>query len=161
SSGASRSGATPSACWPRAATTNARRSPSRSSSTPRAGRRRSPIRSRCRTTGSSATRTARKGFRRAPEFVDTGGGWRAAGGAIGQSAEFALVPAVAGEDRLSEANGWIETARYTGVIGGPLLGGALAAGGGVKLALLIDAASFAFVAIVIAGVRARRQVAPV
>jgi MFS family permease len=79
------------------------------------------------------------------------------GGAIAQAAEFTLVPAVAGEDRLSEANGWVETARYVGLIGGPIVGGLLAAGGGVKLALLIDAASFAFVAIAIATLGARRR----
>jgi MFS family permease len=82
------------------------------------------------------------------------------GGAIGQAAEFTLVPIVAGEDRLSEANGWVETARYFGLIGGPILGGLLAAGGGVKLALLIDAASFLFVALVIATVKARRRPVP-
>ena len=34
--------------------------------------------------------------------------------AIAQAAEFTLVPVVAGEDRLSEANGFVETARYAG-----------------------------------------------
>jgi hypothetical protein len=51
------------------------------------------------------------------------------------------------------------TARYVGLVGGPITGGALAAGGGVKLALLIDAASFAFVALAIAFVRAQRRLA--
>src|SRR4051812_48863881 len=52
------------------------------------------------------------------------------GAAVAQPAEFALVPAVAGEERLAAANGRVESARYLGYTLGPLLGGALAAAGG-------------------------------
>ena len=75
------------------------------------------------------------------------------GAAIAQPAEFALVPAAAGEERLAEANGLVETARYAGMTLGPLLGGALAAAGRVEIALCVDAATFAAVA-------ARRGAAP-
>jgi len=77
------------------------------------------------------------------------------GVAIANPAEFALVPAVADETRLKAANGRIESARYLGYTLGPLLGGALAASGGTHVALLIDAASFAVVALVALVLRPR------
>jgi MFS family permease len=78
------------------------------------------------------------------------------GVAVSNPAEFALVPAVADEERLTAANGRIESARYLGYMLGPLLGGALAAGGGTRVALLLDAASFAVVALVALALRPRR-----
>src|SRR4051812_28651610 len=42
--------------------------------------------------------------------------------AIAGPAEFALVPAVAGEARLASANGQLESARYAGYAAGPLVG---------------------------------------
>lgn len=80
-----------------------------------------------------------------------------AGVAVSQPAEFALVPAAAGEARLQQANGAVEAARYLGMTAGPLLGGVLAAAGLIRLALLLDAASFASVAIAGAALRARRD----
>lgn len=80
-----------------------------------------------------------------------------AGAALAQPAEFALVPAVAGEARLAEANGRVETARYLGFTAGPLLGGLLAAGGGTTIALLVNAASFAAVAAAACALRVRRR----
>jgi MFS family permease len=68
------------------------------------------------------------------------------GFSVAQPAEFALVPVIGGE-RLTEVNGYVETARYAGLTAGPLVGGALAAAGGVELALLVNAATFAVVAI--------------
>ena len=85
------------------------------------------------------------------------------GSAISQPAEFALVPAVAGSDtksdRLVKVNGWVETARYTGFAAGPLVAAALTAGGGSRLALLVNAASF--VAIAVAGMCMRTRRLPV
>ena len=46
------------------------------------------------------------------------------GVAISQPAEFALVPAAAGEDGVARANGLMETVRSLGFTAGPLLGGA-------------------------------------
>src|SRR4051812_3375299 len=54
------------------------------------------------------------------------------GTAVAQPAEFALVPAVAGDGRLQHANGRVESARYLGYTLGPLLGATLAAGGGTR-----------------------------
>jgi MFS family permease len=82
------------------------------------------------------------------------------GTAVAQPAEFALVPAVAGEGRLTKANGRVESARYLGYTLGPLLGGALAAGGGTRIALLVDAASFVVVALVAVVLRPRPRAIP-
>jgi MFS family permease len=79
-----------------------------------------------------------------------------AGAAVGQPAEFALLPAVAGERDLARANGRVEAARYLGFTAGPLLGAALAAAGGMRIALLVDAASFVAVALAVLALRARR-----
>lgn len=68
--------------------------------------------------------------------------------AVSQPAEFALVPAVAGKDRLVAANGYVETARYAGFAVGPILGGVLAATGGMRAGMLANAASFVVLAAV-------------
>jgi MFS family permease len=68
-------------------------------------------------------------------------------GAIAAPAEFSLVPAIVPAGEMRRANSWVETGRYAGFMFGPLAGGAVAALGGVELALLIDAASFVAVAV--------------
>jgi MFS family permease len=75
--------------------------------------------------------------------------------AIASPAEFALVPAIVPEAGMRRANGWIETARYSGFMFGPLAAGAVVAAGGVKVALLIDAASFCAVAAAALSLHAR------
>jgi Na+/melibiose symporter-like transporter len=77
--------------------------------------------------------------------------------AISQPAEFSLVPPLAGRDRIQEANGHIETARYVGFGAGPLLGGLLFSIGGLELAMLVDAATFAAVALAALALRIRRE----
>jgi MFS family permease len=77
--------------------------------------------------------------------------------ATSQPAEFALVPPLAGEDRVQEANGHIETARYIGFGIGPVLGGFLFAAGGLELAMLVDAATFALVAVAALSLKLRRR----
>jgi Na+/melibiose symporter-like transporter len=79
-----------------------------------------------------------------------------AGNAVAQPAEFALIPAAAGEDRVGEANGLVETARYAGATAGPIVGGLLAATGLLEVALLVDAATFAAVALSARVMHARR-----
>ena len=79
------------------------------------------------------------------------------GFALAQPSEFALVPAVAGEARLAVANGRVETARYIGFAVGPLAGGALAAAGGMRAAMLVNAFTFLIVAAAAAVVRAPRS----
>ena len=76
--------------------------------------------------------------------------------AILQPAEFALVPRLAG-NRVLEANGHVETARYAGFGLGPLLGGLLFSAGGLEPAMLVDAATFVAVAGAALALRVRRQ----
>jgi Na+/melibiose symporter-like transporter len=80
-----------------------------------------------------------------------------AGFAVSQAAEFALVPAVAGAGREQEANGYVESARYVGLVGGPLLGGLVAATAGIDAAMLLNAASFVALAAAALSLRAERQ----
>ena len=80
------------------------------------------------------------------------------GAAFGQSAEFALVPLLAGPRTLARANGVVESARSLGFAVGPLVGGALAASVGTKWAMLADSASFLLIAAALASVAPRRRV---
>ena len=82
------------------------------------------------------------------------------GFAVAQPAEFALVPSIARGRRLGDLNGRVEAARYIGMTAGPLLGGVLAAAGGTATALLVDAGTFAFVALAAALLRVRRRPGP-
>jgi MFS family permease len=78
--------------------------------------------------------------------------------AVATPAEFSLVPAIVAREDVRRANGWVETARYAGFIGGPALGGIVAAAGGIRAALLIDAATFAAVALAGLSLRPRTVV---
>jgi len=84
------------------------------------------------------------------------------GFAFAQPAEFALVPVVASGRRLTEVNGLVETARYSGMTAGPLLGGVLAGFGGTDVAMFVNAGTFGVVAAVALSLHARRppQAAP-
>lgn len=75
--------------------------------------------------------------------------------AVSQPCEFALVPPLAGK-RVQEANGHVETARYVGFGVGPLLGGFLFSWGGLELAMLVDALTFAAVAVAALSLRVKR-----
>jgi MFS family permease len=76
--------------------------------------------------------------------------------AVSQPAEFALVPLLAGERPVRAANGRVESVRYVGYAVGPLLGGILFAIGGLHLAMLVDAVTFAAVAGAALALRVRR-----
>jgi MFS family permease len=79
------------------------------------------------------------------------------GAAIAQPAEFALVPVAARGQRLVTVNGWVETARYAGATLGPPAGAALAGTGHVEIALVVDALTFAAVALAATLLHARRR----
>jgi MFS family permease len=79
------------------------------------------------------------------------------GFAFAQPAEFALVPVIGGERRLTEVNGYVEAARYAGMTAGPLIGGVLAAAGGTEVAMLINAGTFGLVALAALALGARRR----
>ena len=76
--------------------------------------------------------------------------------AVSQPAEFSLVPPLAG-NRIQEANGHVETARYLGFGLGPIVGGLLYSAGGLDLAMFVDAATFAAVACAALALRVRRD----
>jgi MFS family permease len=79
-----------------------------------------------------------------------------AGFAVAQPAEFALVPVIGGEQRLTEINGYVETARYAGMTAGPVIGGALAGLGGTGVAMVANAGTFLVVAAAALLLQARR-----
>jgi len=79
------------------------------------------------------------------------------GAAVSQSAEFALLPLLAGSRPIARANGLVESMRGIGFTVGPLIGGAVAAAAGTRPALLIDAATFLVIAGVLASLPVRRQ----
>jgi hypothetical protein len=80
------------------------------------------------------------------------------GAAVAVPAEFALVGAIAaGGTGAGRANGRVETARNLGYLLGPLLGTGAAARSGVGAALVLDAVSFALVALAATALHARRK----
>ena len=82
------------------------------------------------------------------------------GFAVTQPALFALVPKVAGEDHTTQANAYLEVARWGGATIGPIAGGTLTAAIGSGGALLIDAGTFLIVAAAAMALRARRPPIP-
>jgi MFS family permease len=83
------------------------------------------------------------------------------GFAIAQPAEFSLVPVIGGDrERLTQLNGWVETARYAGMTAGPPIGGVLAGLGGTDVAMLVNSATFVAVAVAALLLRARRPPQP-
>lgn len=80
----------------------------------------------------------------------------AAGNAIAQPAEFALVPVAARGRDMTRANGLVETSRYVGFAVGPVVAGALAVTGSLLVPMAIAAAGFAAIAAGAMLLRARR-----
>ncbi|MGH2723504.1 MAG: MFS transporter [Actinomycetota bacterium] len=80
--------------------------------------------------------------------------------AFDRPALFALIPRTVGEDRTQPANAYLELSRYVGGALGPVAAGALAAGVGLRVALLVDAATFAVVAVAAGFLRTRRPPRP-
>ncbi len=81
-----------------------------------------------------------------------------AGVAVSQASEFALVPLLAGSREIGRANGLVESARSVGFMVGPLIGGALAAGAGVRIALFADAVTFLLIAAALLALPVRRRI---
>jgi len=80
--------------------------------------------------------------------------------AISGTASFALIPVLAAGlgMTLPRANAVLEFVRSAGMLAGPVVGGALVAWGGAGNALLIDAASFVVLAVVVLASGLRRPV---
>jgi MFS family permease len=82
--------------------------------------------------------------------------------AVASPAIYTLAPVVVGEDHATEGNAYLETARYVGMIVGPVLAGTLSAlhygmVSGSRIALLVDAVTFGVVAVAAVALSARRH----
>jgi MFS family permease len=80
-----------------------------------------------------------------------------AGTAVANPALYTLVPAVVGDEKATAANAYLETARYVGMILGPLLAGTITFRDGSKSALLVDAATFVVIALAALALTTRRR----
>lgn len=83
-----------------------------------------------------------------------------AGVAITRPAVFALLPRMVDKERLTELNAWFQAAYFGGAALGPVAGGFLIAHGGVRLALMVDAATFLVFAVAGLSLRVRRPAGP-
>ncbi|HEX2026321.1 MAG TPA: MFS transporter [Actinomycetota bacterium] len=79
------------------------------------------------------------------------------GVAITQPALFALLPRAVGEDRTTQANAYLEVARWGGAALGPVLAATITGAFGASTTLLANAATFVLVAALVPLIRARRQ----
>jgi MFS family permease len=79
--------------------------------------------------------------------------------AVAAPAEFSLVASIVRRGARQRANSWVETARYIGFVGGPLVAGLVVGAGSVRVALLLDAASFLAVAAAALTLRPREMTA--
>lgn len=77
--------------------------------------------------------------------------------AVTQPAALALLPHVTGPDLAHRGDSWFTAARSTGYLIGASLAGVLVAGPGIRIALLIDAGSFAVLAALLLLVRGERD----
>lgn len=82
--------------------------------------------------------------------------------AVASPAVFAVVPTAVDEEDLTEANANMETARYTGMIAGPLAAGLLAGAGSRagEVALVVDAITFLAISWAAASLTVRRLPEP-
>ena len=79
--------------------------------------------------------------------------------AVATPALYTLVPAVVGDEHATAANAYLETARYGGMIAGPLLAGLFSAipRVGSEVALLVDGATFVVIAASALALTVRRR----
>ena len=82
------------------------------------------------------------------------------GAALSSTATMAGLPEVFDEDELPKATSLYGIVEEAGIVGGPLLGAVLLAGGGVSSLLLVNAVSFAVSALLIVTVRFRPLAKP-
>src|SRR5918996_1465184 len=95
----------------------------------------------------------------------TGSGWAVAallgvGLAVTQPALFALLPRAVGEDRTTQANAFLEVARWGGAAAGPVLAAVLSQAFGAGSTLLANAGTFVAVAVLVSMLRVRRRPEP-
>jgi MFS family permease len=83
-----------------------------------------------------------------------------AGLAVTQPALFALLPRAVGEDRTTQANAFLEVARWGGAAAGPVLAAVMSHTFGAGSTLLANAATFLAVAALVSMLRVRRRPEP-
>jgi MFS family permease len=83
-----------------------------------------------------------------------------AGLAVTQPALFALLPRAVGEDRTTQANAFLEVARWGGAAAGPVLAAIMSQRFGAGSTLLANAATFVAVAVLVSLLRVRRRPEP-
>jgi MFS family permease len=83
-----------------------------------------------------------------------------AGLAVTQPALFALIPRTVGEDRTTQANAFLEVARWGGAAAGPLLAAVMSHAFGAGSTLIANAATFLAVAVLVSLLRVRRHPEP-
>lgn len=79
------------------------------------------------------------------------------GAAVATPGLYTLVPAVVGDEHATRGNAYLETARYGGMIAGPVLAGTISAGSGSKVALLVNAGTFVAIAVAALALQVRRH----
>lgn len=79
-----------------------------------------------------------------------------AGAAVANPCVYSLVPLAVGEEHVTRANGYLETASYAGMLLAPFVAGGLSQVVGTQAALLADAASFLVIALAAAMLSVRR-----
>ena len=83
-----------------------------------------------------------------------------AGLAVTQPALFAILPRAVGEDRTTEANAYLEAARWGGAALGPLMAAAMSDAFGARTTLLVNAGTFLAIAAFGPFLRVRRRPGP-
>ena len=83
-----------------------------------------------------------------------------AGLAVTQPALFALLPRAVGEERTTQANAFLEVARWGGAAAGPVLAAVLSQRFGAGSTLLANAVTFVAVAVLVSMLRVRRRPEP-
>lgn len=80
-----------------------------------------------------------------------------AGTAVANPALYTIIPAVVGDEKATAANAYLETARYVGMVVGPLLAGILQRDAHSKGALLVDAGTFVVISLSALALETRRR----
>lgn len=83
-----------------------------------------------------------------------------AGLAVTQPALFALLPRAVGEERTTQANAFLEVARWGGAAAGPVLAAVMTQAFGAGSTLLVNAITFLAVAVLVSLLRVRRHPEP-
>jgi MFS family permease len=77
--------------------------------------------------------------------------------AVANPSLYTLVPAVVGDEHATAGNAYLETARYGGMILGPVLAGTITAIAGSGAAMLVDSGTFVLIALAALALTVRRR----